>query len=250
MEPLHAEKNLEHPLRLYVTGRSKSGKTTETVRLVDKVFRPQVDRTVICIPSWFTQRTFDPIRDMVKEDRDILDYRAADPFFNFLKALLKQSALAKKAGRKNLNTLLIVDDMVGQSCIANRMSSFSNLAIQAPHLDLSIITISQNPKSVVAAFRTNADAFLCFPPQSSAGRKWLHEELNGNQMSTEGFDKLIDKAWRGKRKDFNEMNQHFLFVILQNRRQTRYFMDFTTELESRPDNAVPQHQRQWDLGQV
>ena len=244
MQPVQAEKYLVHPLRLYVTGRSKSGKTTETVGIIDKVFRPQVDRMVVCVPCWFTQSLFDPIRDMVKPERDILDYRAKDPFFPLLKALFKQTALAKKAGRKNLNTLLLVDDMVGQSCISNRMSSFSNLAIQAPHLALSIITISQNPKSVVAAFRTNCDAYLCFPPQSIMGRNWLHEELNGNQMSKEGFDKLIDKAWRGKRKDFNEMNQHFLFVVLQNRRQTRYFMDFGIELESRPDNAP---QRQWNM---
>lgn len=233
-KPLQAERFLKHPIRLFVTGRSKCGKTTEVVRLINTIFRPQVDRLVVCCPSWFHQHTFDPIRDLVDPKRDILNPNEKDPFYMFFKKLEKQKELAELKKMKPINTLLFIDDMAGQKCMASRLGSLANLSIQPHHMNLSIVMISQYPKLACQAFRINADAYICYPQSSKSGREWIHEELNSNNMSKEGFDKLIDKAWRGKRKDYDEMHQHFLFILIQIREKTRYFVDFTHELKSVP----------------
>lgn len=236
---VQAERHLAVPNKLYVTGRCKSGKTTTTVGIIDRIYRPQIDRLVVCCPSFWVQDTFLPIRNMVKDpDRDVLNVDETDPFKNFFKKLKIQKTKSEQLGIKNPQTLLFIDDMGGQKSLQARYGSLAQLSLQSSHWNCSIIIICQYPKLTIAPFRQNCDAYICFPPTSSAGRDWLHDELNSNHMSKEGFNKLIDKAWRGKRKDFDELNQHFLFVVIQSRNKALYFVDFTHELKSTPAAEV------------
>ncbi len=226
-----AERHLVHPIRIFCTGRSKTGKSTEVVRLIDTFFRPQIDRFINCCPSWGTQDTFDPIRDLVRnEERDILS-TDFDPFPKLLKQLRKQKEITKKQGKKNIQTLLFVDDLMGSPIQGKRLSALGNLAVQARHLDLSIILISQQPKYTSPAIRQNCDAYICYPPNGLSGKNYIFEELNGNCIEKDIFGNLILQAWRGyKRKDDKEMNQHFLFVLIESRKPSRYFGDFDYEL--------------------
>jgi hypothetical protein len=228
---LQGERHLVHPMRIFTTGRSKTGKSTEIVRIIDTFFRPQNDRLVICCPTWETQDTFDPIRDMIRnQERDILE-TDFDPFPKFLRNLKKQKLFTVKHKKKPIRTLLFVDDLMGTPIQGKRLSALSNLTVQARHLDLSIIIVSQQPKYTSPAIRQNCDAYICYPPNGPSGKAFIFEELNGNCLDKDVFGKLILQAWRGyKRKDDKEMNQHFLFVLIESRKPSRYFGDFTCEL--------------------
>ncbi len=229
---LQAERYLVHPTRILTVGRSKSGKSTEIVHVIDQILRHQIDRFVCCCPTWNTQRTFDPIRDMIKNpERDILTTKQGDPFPKLLRQLVKQKELCELKGMKPIRTLLFVDDLAGTKILAAKKESpLGQIAIQAHHLSCSLIVISQQPKSTDPTIRQNMDAYMVFPPSGKSGRDWIHEELNGNGFDKELFTNLILKAWMGGKEDYTQMNQHFLFVLLLNRRPTRYFSDFIFEM--------------------
>lgn len=241
---MQAEAEIKHPCRVFITGRSGGGKTTAMVDLVNRVFRHQVDRVVVCCPTWSSQPTFNPIRDLVKIPRDILDLKSInelkkkrgkkkkqkDPFKDFFNSLKKQKALAALNGEETLKTLLIVDDMAGDKVQHERMGYLAQLSIQAPHFNLSIIVISQQPKLTCNGFRQNVDAAICFPPTSTNGQAWIHEELNLNLIPKEEFNYMIRTAWLGGKDDISELHSHFLFVLIKSRKPGRYFIDYNAEL--------------------
>lgn len=241
---MQAEAEIKHPSRVFITGRCGGGKTTAMVDLVDRVFRHQVERVVVCCPTWASQTTFDPIRDLVKVPRDILDLKSIngqkkkngkkkkqkDPFKEFFSSLKKQKILATAQGTETIKTLLIVDDMAGDKVQHERMGYLAQLSIQARHLNLSIIVISQQPKLTCNGFRQNVDAAICFPPTSTNGQAWLHEELNLNLIPKEEFNCMIRTAWLGGKDDISELHSHFLFVLIKARKPGRYFIDYNSEL--------------------
>lgn len=230
---MQAERFLEHPVSIFVTGRSGGGKTTTVVDLIHRVLRQQVDRVVICCPTWDTQSTFNIIRDMVKPTRDIIDFDprdGSDPFKKFYKSLVKQRDAASAKGETALRTLLLVDDMAGERMQHERMGYLARLSVQYRHLNLSIIVISQQPKLTCNAFRQNINAAICFPPSSTNGSAWVHEELNLNLVPKRHFEYMINTAWRGGRNDREEIGSHFLFVLILKRKPARYFIDYSREL--------------------
>lgn len=230
---MRAERNIVHPCRILVTGRSGGGKTTAVVDLIDRVFRHQVDRVVVCCPSWTSQKLFDPIRNLVKGKRDILDYNpknGRDPFDGFFRSLTKQKEYAALNGEEMLKTLLFIDDMGGDEFQHKTFGYLSRISVQSRNFSLSIINISQQPKLACPSLRQAIDAAIIFPPTSTNGTKWCHEELNLNLIPKKEFDFMITSAWRGGRDDIKELGSHFLFVVIPQRKPARYYIDYTHEI--------------------
>ena len=244
---MQAEALLIHPAMVFVTGRAGGGKTTTVVDVIDRVFRPQIDRMVVCCPTWLTQSTFRPIRNMVDLSRDILECNPnsfqkrniKDPFKGFFKSIVKQRTLAHEKGVESPKTLLFIDDMGGEKSQHERLGYLTRLAVQYRHLNLSIILISQQPKLTVNAVRQNLSAAICFPPTSTNGANWLHEELNMNRIPKKEFDFMIDSAWAGGLNTRKELGQHFLFVVVVPRKPARYFIDFSSELKCDLEEELP-----------
>ena len=223
---------LKHPFRLMVAGKSGSGKTTLVVDIIKECFHPQVDRIMILCPSWDSQENFDPIRKYVDRKRDVIDKFNRDPFKKLLKQLNEQKILAKEEGRKNIKTLILIDDMAGSRMLhGGRVTPFSNLAIQSNHVDLSIIVLTQQPKAITPGFRDNLEGVICYPPQRKIDRQWLFEEYNGNNLSKKKFFEIISIAWKGiHQNDYSQLGQHFIFMFMPIRAPIRYFADFHFEL--------------------
>lgn len=238
---MRAERNILHPCRIFVTGRSGGGKTTAVVDLIDRVFRNQVDRVVVCCPSWSSQPLFGPIRDLVKDERDVLDYNpknGKDPFERFFRSLTKQKEFAAARGELMLKTLLFIDDMGGDKTQHETFGYLSRISNQSRHFNLSIINISQQPKLACPSLRQASDFALVFPPTSSNGKVWCHDELNLNLIPKKEFDFIITTAWKGGRDDIKELGSHFLFVIIPQRKPARYFIDYKQEITFDSDEEV------------
>jgi hypothetical protein len=230
---MQAERLLHHPCRVFSTGRSGAGKTWSAVDLIDRVFRPQVSRLVVCCPSWESQEMFNPIRDMVRRKEDILNpnpRNGGDPLEKFFRSLQKLRKICKEQGRSMTPTLLLFDDMGGSQTQSKRIGSLSQIGIQARHFNLSVIVISQQPKLTCTGYRQNVDAAICFPPTSTNGKQWFHEELNLNWCGKKEFDYMLTAAWQGGRDDKKEIGSHFLFVVIEPRKPARYFIDYSAEL--------------------
>ncbi len=235
---MQAESLLIHPVRILISGKGKSGKTTTAVGIVDKVLRYQIDRLIVICPSWSFQEVFDPIRDMVKEERDVFETEKLEseenPFKTIFKQLVRCKTNAIRKGCRQLNIGLLVDDMSGTGMMhGGRISALSNMAIQARHWNLSIIVLTQQPMSITPGYRDNVDAVIAFPPLRQQDRMWLYNEYNANGLKKEKFMALVMKAWKGNDvDDDSEYGSHFLFILLPTRSKARYFIDYAYEIKT------------------
>jgi hypothetical protein len=230
---MQAEQYIQHPVRIFVTGRSGTGKTTTTVDLIHRILRHQLGtngRLMVASPTWELQKVFDPIRNMVKSEKDVFTQPEKGMFQKIVKRLQKEKLLAIQHSLPVIQTLILVDDFSGSRLVHSSSCGISELAVQTRHLNTSMIVISQQPKQTSNAFRQNCECLISFPPTSREGLDWLVSEFNGNQFEKELFFKICQRAWKGKRKDFEEYNTHFLFVLITPRKPTRYFCDFNVEL--------------------
>lgn len=228
----HAEKFIQHPFRLFFTGRSGFGKTTCLVDIVDRVMRPQMGkngRLIVISPSW-DQEAYNPIRDLLKSERDLYEEPQKGMFLDIAKRLSKEKKLAKEKGISRPKTLIIVDDFSGTTEIHSRFSGIANLSVRTKHLDVSLFVISQQPSQTNNAYRQNCDGLIAFPPTSRSGFDLLFSEFNSSMMDKRTFLKLCMKAWNGKKEDNSEFGTHFLFILIVPRAPTRYFCDFYYEL--------------------
>ena len=228
---MQAEGLIRHPCRFLFAGRTKSGKTTLCVKLIDEVMRNQIDRMKVLCPTW-DQDLFDPIRDLVIEKDDVIQDFKNDPFEGLLKELKTLHAICKKKGIKMPSTLLLIDDMAGTKMIhGGAISPFAHIAIQANHWNLSIFLLTQKPKAVSPSFRDNLECLVSFPLNKKADQDWLFEEFNGNMIKKKVFLKLIKRSWKGF--EDSGYGRHFLFIYFPSGSHLRYFSDFAYELTPR-----------------
>lgn len=228
---MQAEALIKHPGRFLFAGRSKSGKTTLCVKLIDEVMRNQVDRMKVLCPTW-DQDLFDPIRDLVLDKSDIIQDFDNDPFRALLKELKTLNAICKKKGIKTPRTLLLIDDMAGTKMLhGGAISPFAHIAIQAPHWNLSIFLLTQKAKAISPSFRDNLEYLVAFPLNKTEDQEWLYKEFNGNMVKKKVFMKLIKRSWKGF--EDSGYGRHFLFIHFPSGSHLRYFSDFAYELTPR-----------------
>jgi hypothetical protein len=128
--------------------------------------------------------------------------------------------------------LVLIDDMAGTDVIhGGRISPFANLSIMTPHLDLSMIVITQQPTCVSPAFRNNAELIVIFPSDGDIETEWLKRSYQSLMMDSDGMKAIILKAWRGGKPDNSEWGKHFLAIEATPRSHTRFWIDFTKQIK-------------------
>lgn len=218
---------IQHPSRTLICGRAKSGKSHLFVKLLDQQLRNQIDRLIVICPTWH-QKLFDPIRDLVKNEEDVIENFDKDPFHKIYDQLVYIKKQCEKKGIATPNTLIFVDDMAGSKFLhGGRINKFSLLSIQTTHWNTSIVVITQAPKAITPSFRDNLENLITFPLNKSEDQEWLFKEFNGNMFNKKRFKKIIKIAWSSFDGRYGE---HFLFIHLPIRSETRYFSDFKYEL--------------------
>jgi Poxvirus A32 protein len=218
---------IQHPTRLFVVGRSQMGKTTALVQVILKRFM-NMDRYIVICPSFREQETYAPIRHLFQE-KDIHENPKPSKFKEIMDELRNFRAFAKTKGI-NPKTLILIDDMAGQSIIhGNGKGAFANFATRITHLNASCCIATQMPKTVDPNFRSNAENFMVFPSESEREMTWLNDSFN----STIIYDKKTDfkdkvkEAWKGKD---GKIGEHFMFIHSAPRKLSRFFSDFDFEV--------------------
>jgi hypothetical protein len=221
---------MKHPCRVLITGKSQTGKTTEAVDLIKTQFAKQTDIFIAICPTFRFQKTYDPIRHLVRDaciytdmGKDIMER-----VYKHIKELITKSHENKLPPPR---ICLIIDDCAGTGLIhGNRRGTFSNLSVQSTWWNLSIIAITQQPSSIDPNFRDNAEHILVFPSEREDDLTWLKKSYNGAKKNT-NFVELVEHAWRGGRNDEKEWGQHFLYILSIARSHSIFFIDFNVRIE-------------------
>lgn len=204
--------------------------------LIKNGFASQVHRIIAACPSWRRQKTFDPIRHLVK-DEDIYD-QPNDHTFEQLKRIVDAGLLkSHMTGTPEEKILIIVDDLAGSKTIHGRGTGhFALFAVSCTHCNVSLFVTSQQPKRTDPAFRDNAENIIVHCDYGKSTYEWLERSYTSLDMDANDMKRTLLQAWRGGRSDDKERGQHFLFIHAHPRRpKPRFFIDFDTELKD-PDD--------------
>lgn len=212
--------NKDKATRVFITGRSKSGKTHLAVSIMAQYFIERVERFFVICPSFFSQKTFEPIRDFT-DDSDVYTERPTDETFE----KIRDQILEDLKEDENKMFLLFIDD-VSSDNVTNigRKGIFASLSTEAPHINLSIIALFQQAKACSAAFRNNADDIIIFPPADKDAVKCFEEEFNPfiyDKKRSKDYFQIVSKIW-------NEGN--FIFIHRVAREETKTFKNFDVQI--------------------
>lgn len=184
--------------RTFVTGRSKSGKTTLVVEILKKYLLDRIHRFFVICPSFYTQNTFKKIRQFA-DPEDVYTERPTDEIFQEIRAKID----ADLEENPDKMFLLFIDDLSSDSVTNHgRKGAFASLSTEAPHINLSIIALFQQAKTCSPAFRNNADNFIIFPPADNFGMKCFNEEQTPyiyDAKKAKEFSYLTAKIWEKNR---------------------------------------------------
>jgi len=206
------------PIRILIFGRSKLGKTTLAMAIFATSFFNIVDNIFVVSPN-YAQKTFDGLRCFVDDD-NIYDQTESlnvyEEIFNKLTNIHKDNPDSK--------SLLIVDDVsTDTSTNTGRKGPFAKLVISAPHLNLSIIGIFHQVKTVTGTFRDNADIIIAFEPSSQAEFETLIRDLMPISF-TKNYNKnldILETSWK---------NGSFISIIRLIRKGTIVLKEFNDAL--------------------
>jgi Poxvirus A32 protein len=227
----NAASKLQHPTRLLIVGSAQSGKTSCLVNIIKTYYAPQVNRAIICCPTFPRQRTYDPIRSLFKKE-DVYTKVNNKTLQLIMDKLEHNLNRAEQTGTASEKVLIIIDDMAGNSVIhGKRQGPFASLACQTTHWNMSLFVISQQPTCCDPNFRDNAENILCFPDKGETSYIWLKAAYTSLDMDKHDMRKIILTAWRGGRVDNEERGKHFLYIHAEPRGGTRFFIDFTKEIK-------------------
>lgn len=231
----------KHPGRYLFTGKSGSGKTTLAIEVILKLYigggvkrDTTIDRIIVVCPTYFEQKTFDPIREYVNPKRDVFVQINGDTISQILEEIRDQYHITTERGVKPIETLVIIDDMGGNRALhGGRHGSFPDFCLQSRHYHTSLFVVTQQAKSITPAFRDNLEGVIIYPSLRKNEIDWAYEEY-GMTLKKDSFVRLLKKAWRGPgRNDDLQWGEHFLFILLGLRTRPRFFVDFTHELSKR-----------------
>lgn len=224
---------LQHPERVFITGKCGAGKTELGIELISTVFRHQIDRLIVVCPTFHSQESFRRLDSMISREQDIFTHPTSKTFEQIQENIELVSKKLKAMKQRSLRTMVFVDDLSGLNIIhGGRLGAFANFSIKSRHFDCSMIVISQQATSVSPAFRDNVTAVVAFPSQRKEEIKWLLREYTRHDFSDDHMKSLVTAAWRGKDKLEDEWGLHFFFVLCQARKPIRYFADFEYQLNS------------------
>lgn len=219
------------PARFLATGRSGMGKTTGTVHLVAHIFRGMYDRLMVICPTYWTQECFRAFDQFILHKNDVITEPTKNTFRNIKTNILQINTKRVREGKLPLHTFIYVDDLSGTKFIQDhRMGDFSHLAIQTPHLNLSMLVITQQATNVSASYRDNTNVVLAYPAQRREETEWLIKEFKNPAFDNATMREVINNAWRGGRADDKEWGEHFLAIYAPSRKKLSYFGDFTREI--------------------
>jgi hypothetical protein len=230
---MKAEKYIEHPARILISGKAGSGKTHLAVQIISHILSPQIDRLIVVCPTWSTQDVFRRLDYLVKPERDVFEDLDSNTFNTIFEQVLSQVRFCKKEGLKQIRTCILIDDCGSNNAIhGGRISSFGKLAVQLRHLGCSCLVIIQHPKLVSPNYRENVNHTIIYPSQRADELTWINNEYNSTLCSKESFLKLVFAAWdplssQGER---NEYGQHFLYIYQPPRKAIQFFREFEEEL--------------------
>lgn len=202
------------------------GKTTLSLKIIEEIFLKRVDRILFVCPTYFDQQQFRRFDPYINPKNDVFLNALPSTFTKILVQLREQKRLAQKFQKKEPVTLMFVDDMAGEGAIhGGRQSPFSHLSIQSPHLNLSMICISQQYSAITPGFRDNINALISFPSSRKADRENIINSFGGCFANPKILNVVMDTAWT-----VDEKGPHFLFVYVPARQNIRLFIDFDKEI--------------------
>lgn len=225
---------------MLVTGRSQMGKTTFVVKLIISVVRHEVDRIIVICPSFWVQKTFAPMHHLVKE-QDVYPRLNKQTFKIIEQTLDARNTKAVLSGGRVERVLILVDDMAGNPILyGSRQGPFGHLAVRTPHLQLSMIVITQQPMFITPAFRENCEYIVVFPSEGIVELDWLKRNyesiiMKRNKVSIED---IVCFAWQGGRRDSKEWGTHFLIIESIPRQRSRYWIDFNKIISVNPKGQL------------
>ena len=183
------------------------------------------------VPSFYVQSTFDPIRHLFRR-RNVFTEPDQKSLEFIVKSIKDIANLCAKKGIASPKTTILIDDLAGNSIIhGNRRGVFSNFVTQFRHYNVSIIVISQQPKSVDPNFRDNVCDTIVFPTEREEDVNWMKGAYNSSILRNKAsVDSIISSAWRGLKVGNDEVGEHFLYIHSQQRGVSRFFVDFNSEI--------------------
>lgn len=157
----------KHPMRMLICGKSQTGKTTLAVKII-KHMASQVERIIIISPTFDLQPTWDPVRELIKED-DV--YTKTGIVFKALRYQLE--------AQKYRKTLLVLDDVSSERDLnQGAKGHFNWLVYNAVWINLSIICIAHSLSSVSTGLRQNLEHLMMFLTTRPKEIDKLAEEFN------------------------------------------------------------------------
>jgi hypothetical protein len=163
----------KRPLRFFVIGRSGTGKTTLAFSLYVKYLYRFYDQLYIISPSAFER---DPQYSVLMQftEPDKIYTEVSHQVLCEVSDRISQSLIENP----DLKTMLFIDDCASDpSTNTGRKGPFADMVIRAPHLNLSIIGIFQQPKTASLALRDNAEVIIQLAPTNSNEMKIIKDEF-------------------------------------------------------------------------
>lgn len=203
------------------------GKTTMSVDLIVNQFAPLVDRIVVVCPTFYNQDLFRAMDPFIKNPSKDVFLNATKATFKMIMVQLRTLHTYAKKMKERIRTLIFVDDLAGSTVIhGGRMSPFGELCIQSPHLDLSMICISQQFTAITPSFRDNITSLMVFPTSDKDVIKIIQNKYSSIFFSPQCMQDMMQRAWLGD----DDQPNHFFFIFMTPRKELRYFSDFKSEL--------------------
>lgn len=161
---------------MIVSGRARSGKTTQAVEMIRLLRRHRHWDYIYLVCPTHEQDTYDPIRKYITQTYQRVD---AEEGFNEEDVFMRLHKRVTRHAENGEKTLIIIDDCSGeQATNTGRKGGLPRMANNARWLKLSLVVITQNLSSITPSLRENAEALVMFNTLNVKEREYLYKERN------------------------------------------------------------------------
>lgn len=219
------------PFRILITGPCGAGKTSVAIKIMETM-ASEYKRLIVISPTYLTQRCFRKMDDLIKDPRrDIFPDATKNIFIMIGKQIQRQHDYCEQNGLPSIPTLIFIDDNTSNNAIhGGRMGSLGNLTVTCRHYNASLLCISHQGKAITPGFRNNVTGLIAFPTTNRVETDFISTEFGNMLWTQEQFRRVVIHCWKGGKVNMSEWGKHFIFVLLQPREPTRYFIDFSEEI--------------------